>query len=506
MSIDLQLSQAIYDLIFDSLTMAPPGAQPATSAASTMLSLSVPGLPLDPAEFVNPWTPMNPGGNPVTAENFAWLVDAIPQVSSVFVPNGHSIETLYGQIVQANTPAAAPAPSGSPLSPALTVIHSPSPGHPLGIAHRPVVAAVRDDDPVTFRRRALDLLSPKLRSAFGRLYTEGTVATPQGKSIKTFVETPVFRKYLDRRAARDEAVTRYMSQLLQVNMNDPAEKQRWATAAAVLETQVKSATKAVEEAAASEVEAAMAAVASGEGDAQNSSVAAIFSAARLNFELSKLGSMLGPGYTWHMTLAQPQSWFAPETPFCAVDLRTSQQLRTSSASRFAQFGGQAALGSGLWGGHAQNQRFRRSVTQQSVDIRVRFKFARVSIRRPWLDTSLFSLAGWSMAGRQRNELSTGSLTGNTGIFPLLPSSIIIARDLQISAAWSQTDVILIRDRLEKRDLSFGPFALSGQYERPHGKIANVTSATFDGVNISAPGLQVVGWLSNLVPACPPLGG
>jgi hypothetical protein len=181
-------------------------------------------------------------------------------------------------------------------------------------------------------------------------------------------------------------------------------------------------------------------------------------------------------------------------------------MRINSASRFRQLGGTAALGAGLWQYKAQNTSIRRPIAQESLDIRVRFKFARINLRRSWLDTSLFSLGGWALAGRHRNDLSTGSLTGNTGIFPLLPTSIIIARDLQISATWSQSDVAFIRDRLAQKDLAFGPFALAGPYRRPRASAATLTTTSFDGVNITAPGLQVIGWMNKLVPACPPLNG
>jgi hypothetical protein len=499
-----QLGQAIYDLIFDSLTMAPAGSLPAMTAGSTMLSLSLPGLPLDPAEFGNPWTPMNPGGDPVTAENFAWLVDAVPEVSPIFTPNGNSIETLYGEIVQANTPSAAPAGPAPPPTPAPLPAHSPGAARPA--AGNRLVGDAAGRGLISSRRRAIQLLSPKVRSAFGRLYTEGTLPMPRGGSLKTFIETPEFRTYLDLRMARDEAVTRYMAQLLQTNLNDPADEQRWAQTAVRLEQQVKSTARAVEDASGAQIEEAMAALAASEDDGQNNSVAAIFDAARLNFELSKLGSMLGPGYTWHMTLAQPQNWFTAQAPFFDVDLRSSRGLRIDRESRFRRLGGQAALGSGLWGYRAQDKTLRQPIAQESSDIRVRFRFARINIRRPWLDTSLFSIGGWAMAGRRRNDLSTGSLIGNTGIFPLLPSSIIIARDLQIAATWSQSDASFIRERLHQQDLAFGPFALAGHYRRPGAKAATVTHATFDGVNIIAPGLQVIGWMSKLVPACPPLNG
>ncbi|WP_224363940.1 hypothetical protein [Hyalangium versicolor] len=455
------------------------------NASSTVLSLSVPGLPLDPAEFANPWTPLNPGGNPATAENFAWLVDAIPEVSSTFVANGNSIETLYGQLVQANTPVTVP-PAPAPV-PALPPVR-PIPVRILPRLSGPVVAA------------------GGRQGVLQRLFTAATVPTPEGRSIKTLVETPALRRYLDLRAARDEAVTRYMSQLLQVDMDDPAEKQRWEAKAAVLRTQLQATTQAVEAEGAGEIEDALSTVASNDDAGQNNSVATIFATARLNFELSTLGSVLGPGYTWHMTLAQPANWFTPEATFFDVDLRTSRTLPVNRSSRFQQLDRLTGLDSGLWSYRTQGKTLRRPVAQESLDIRVRFKFARVSIRRPWLDTSLFSLGGWAMAGRRRNDLSTGSLVGNTGIFPLLPGELIIARDLQISAAWSQSDVAFIRERLEQKDLAFGPFALSGKYALPRAAAATVTQASFDGVNITAPGLQAIGRMSQLVPACPPLDG
>ncbi|WP_434390281.1 hypothetical protein [Melittangium boletus] len=431
-----QLSQAIHDLIHDALTTAPPGGQPVMDAASTVLSLSIPGLPLDPTEFANPWTPLNPGGNPVTAENFAALVDAVPEVSTVYTPSGQSIEALYGQLVQANTPATPPLP----------------------------------------------------------------MSASRGRLLQTLVETPASLRALDLRTAHEEAVTRYMSRLLQVDMNDPAEKQRWEASSADLKAQLQVTAQALK------AEGAVSAVGSGQAEGQNTSVAALFSTARLNFELSTLGSMWGPGFTWHMTLAQPQNWFTPEASFFEVDLRTRRTLPLRGPGRIPPFTARTPLNTGLWGYQAQGRLLRRPVALESLDLRVQFKFARVALRRPWLDASLFSLGGWAMAGRPRLALSTGSLTGNTGIFPLLPTALIVARELRISAAWSQADVTFIRERLQQKDLTFGPFALSGQFQRPRARAPTLARATFDGVTLSAPDLQAIGQMSQLIPACPPLDG
>jgi len=243
MAIDQQqVWQAIYDLIFDSLTMAPPSGQPAAGAATTLLSLTIPGEPLDPTEYANPWTPMNPSGDPVTAENFAWLVDAVPSVSTVFAPNGSSIESLYNEIVQSNIPSTAPetplaAPPAAPRSATSAVSASrliqPASARALktgvGVAANVAnVANVARSTLVAEHARVVDLLPAKSRTAFGLLYAEHSLASPRGEPVKALVETPAFRKYLDRTALRDEASTRYMSQRLQLDLQNPADKQRWA--------------------------------------------------------------------------------------------------------------------------------------------------------------------------------------------------------------------------------------------------------------------------------------
>lgn len=59
-----QVMQAIYDLIYDSLTQAPPGTERAAAKSeTTYLTLAFPGIGLDETQFANPWSPTNPEGS-----------------------------------------------------------------------------------------------------------------------------------------------------------------------------------------------------------------------------------------------------------------------------------------------------------------------------------------------------------------------------------------------------------------------------------------------------------
>jgi hypothetical protein len=145
-----------------------------------------------------------------------------------------------------------------------------------------------------------------------------------------------------------------------------------------------------------------------------------------------------------------------------------------------------------------------SVEDQTKDVDISFKFARVEIYRPWLDPLIFSLPGWTFAGLQAGDLSTGSITDNAGILPLIPVAFIIAKDIHISADWSETDAqrAMMAASEDAPPIGFGPFSLSGQYYM--NQPATQPTSTFDGTTISSPGVQIIGWVNQLVPFCPPL--
>jgi hypothetical protein len=237
--------------------------------------------------------------------------------------------------------------------------------------------------------------------------------------------------------------------------------------------------------------------------AVNSSVAGLFSAARLNYELTRRGSVFQPGLFWHMCQAMPANWVEPSAVFAQVTLR-SDTLRLNSASRFIA---PSVVKGGLWLQRAGESAawVRRPLPTDGPRIQISYRFARVELRRPWFDPLLLSLGGWSMPGRPRHALSTGTIQDNPGLFSLLPSSMIVARDVQISAQWTTEAAQQIDKTLSGGgSVGFGPFALAGGSTRPWA--IKQLKPRFDGLTISMPQLQLIGWLNKVVPACPPLDG
>jgi hypothetical protein len=115
---------------------------------------------------------------------------------------------------------------------------------------------------------------------------------------------------------------------------------------------------------------------------------------------------------------------------------------------------------------------------------ISFKFCRVNIDRKWFKLALLSTRNWYMYGTSANEYSTGTVTNNPGIFPLLPLSFIVISDLKITANWSKDD----RVNLEKA-ISFGPF--------------DVRNGTINQDTLEVKGLQIIAWISKLMPPLPP---
>src|SRR5437879_3297787 len=95
------LVHALYGAIFNSMegSNLPQGSQP-------FISLEWPGLPLDPQQYRNPWSPENMSGSAMALEDFSALVDAIPAAAPVYVATGMGVEGVYGLLLGATVGAA----------------------------------------------------------------------------------------------------------------------------------------------------------------------------------------------------------------------------------------------------------------------------------------------------------------------------------------------------------------------------------------------------------------
>jgi hypothetical protein len=115
-----------------------------------------------------------------------------------------------------------------------------------------------------------------------------------------------------------------------------------------------------------------------------------------------------------------------------------------------------------------------------------FEYRSVGIDRPWLQPLLLGLAGWGMPGFAPETLSNGLPIGNPGLMPVITTRLLVVRNLEVNAHWSDAD----RAKADSAGtIAFGPFTITG-------------APSFDGSTLSHPGPQVVAWLASVVPPCP----
>jgi hypothetical protein len=121
---------------------------------------------------------------------------------------------------------------------------------------------------------------------------------------------------------------------------------------------------------------------------------------------------------------------------------------------------------------------------QTRGFRVTFKFCRVTLDRPWFKLALLTAPNWWMFDTPIGTYSSGDPSTNEGLFPYVTTSFIAIRDLTITAAWSAND-----------RATLGSAASLGCFD--------LREASLNKDTIAVNGLQVIAFVSKLMPRLPP---
>ncbi|WP_426343137.1 hypothetical protein ACN9MU_16995 [Pseudoduganella sp. R-32] len=132
-----------------------------------------------------------------------------------------------------------------------------------------------------------------------------------------------------------------------------------------------------------------------------------------------------------------------------------------------------------------NEELQTKPAGASDNFSISFRYCRVNIDRSWFKLALLKTKNWYMYGTKAGEYSNGSGTDNPGMFPLLPTSFIVIRDLKITANWSKED----RQNL-------GQATALGYFD--------IRDSTLNKDTLEVKGLQILCWLSTVMPQLPPM--
>jgi hypothetical protein len=121
----------------------------------------------------------------------------------------------------------------------------------------------------------------------------------------------------------------------------------------------------------------------------------------------------------------------------------------------------------------------------SMNFEISFKYCVASVARPWLSSDFLTATNWYMPGLQVGALARGIYAKAAQRFGLLPAKLLLVKELSIRAAWSEQDRTFAQN-----SASLGPFSL--------------INSSFDKNELTAPGMQIIGWFCQVVPVLPPM--
>ena len=551
--------RTIYDTIFSAYTQPPlPGLPPISQPSTTFLTLEWSGQQLDPSAFQNPWTPENLNGSQLANELFAALVNQVPVLSATYADSGVTVEEMY-KLMLLSSPDVQEGVNpvgtaffeaektfeftkmGSLLNPGLfyhpsyatpanwhdetaakswskvkirssqtrTVQNSPfvkSGGLERikeGVWKIPTTADTTPDSAVLNRLKKTMPADPAVRS---RLISQAKLPDKS-----TLEQLPTYsRDQLAYQSAQDDyenAVANLNANRFQYDLSDPVQQQKWDTDRPPLEATVQSAWRNIQQQPTVDLDTVNPKI-------TTDSIQPI--STRLGDQVivkSKFDKVRVPILSFAAQIKHPWPFVQRMPPLITTpplilntEIKETQQARELQQIKEIQTIKQIK-GSLNYDLLKRYYKFKDvAIDQETSDLQISFRFCRVAVRRPWLMLSVLKLRGWHFAGQPAGSFSTGQVDNNPGSFPLLPTAFIAIRDLQISGAWGKSDrsIAELAAAGTGNTVAFGPFALSGKYGTDQA--GSIYNAKFDGQTLTVKGLQILGWINQVVPLSPPTAG
>ncbi len=441
---------SLYDRLHDAVTYSPDGKSSAfpKNVYFQMAKNSV----LNPKDFENMLSPVNPNGSQATAEAYSNMVDMLPRPGALWSDSGNRLsDVLTGILSNANT----------------------------------------DSKPSESQQRIY-------RAAYDFLNTVVKVPVMGGGTKNRTDPSAIVLAYDEARAAYIAAVSGYRTAYNSYNLETIKDQRDWNAAAPMLQNLVNQTWNAWNRAGKAEVEEAQAALAS---TINNAVRHAIEQARQACSDEYRLPPATPGGRPWLPSYALPTNW----TETSGIKLKFSSDYLNKTESSTAH--SYAAEASGMYGlfhasGGVSGKHEDRRQHMDAQKLQLEAELVAVNIMRPWFNPLLFGMKGWWVSGYDPNGLSNGNPAAPAGAIPLIPTGLVLAKNVRITADFSEQDKKFVSDSVQSKiSAGWGPFSLSGSYGYSSSK--EEFQAKFDGGSLVFPGLQVVAWISTVVPASPP---
>lgn len=203
-------------------------------------------------------------------------------------------------------------------------------------------------------------------------------------------------------------------------------------------------------------------------------------------------------------------WFDSTKTWTKMTI-SAKDLENRTHNSSSSFTGGISGSWGLWSWGGRYERDEQSGSNQSKasNLRLSFEVLAVQVRYPWLDFGLFESRAWDWSPAAQyfgKPVSDGvydpsSATADTELMPFVPTTILIARNVQLSADWDfKLDEFFKMRESASGSVGWGPFSFGGRRSRTDETTYTVGRANGNTVSFESP--QVIGYFVYRVPKAP----
>lgn len=431
------LMQNLYDCFYDTFI-----GKDSDNLKLQMLPL---GIAVNPEDFKNPLSPANfDEGAYETAENFANMVDDIPDAQVRFVSKG-KLPDVYRWVLNNAVPV------------------------------------------------TVGGLSPELKEAYERAVSLLNV-TVDGKTM----HSDRHRAYLDAKEKYNVALYNRNAKSLEADRSTPKGKKLWLNEKRLLDLAVENAYNNYREY--DDIENALNIVQT----AYAKGLTEVLAEEKKYFSQSELHS--DTGKNWHLCNAFPSNWYESDSMYTTITVN-EEKKHEDSESQYLKLKADMSFKAGFFSAsgdstHSQSSKeYSKNTEVTSLELEV----AAVRIDRPWLNETLFTLDGWKISGYLKAHISDGTFMNNgkknEGLMPLISKYMLVVRNVKLHGSF---DSEFVKDSKQDTEVNasvgIGPFKVNGhtQFGKESHKLD--TEVNESSITIKTP--QIIGFISSVVPFAP----
>lgn len=456
-----QLMEAIYDRLFDAITYQPSTGENPFKSEETFIHFCK-NAAISVESFNNPRTPSNPLGDLKASEEFSRMVNQVSPMTLEWESSDNPLSAIYKSIVNSANATTEP-----------------------------------DEKSKAMYEKAYNYLHPEITSK--NPFTEEEVTERTDSADYVNYESNM-GDYIVAVQAYRSAYNLYLDDL---ESGDSKADRNWQAQSPMLENNIKQAYRKLVAGNSKYVTQALTILTTTINDGIREAISSAQEAVRDDHAFS---SSLGIPDKWLFSYPVPADWTSDKCKsFTSLKIKGGQTtIRNEHTTHHFNLDAEAEFG--LWKTKTENsgdfEHSNSTTDKNSVEIEA--EIAKVTIRRPWFMESLFRLQNWSTnLVNQKGGISNGMIDSSNkdNLMPMYPVAFIVAKNIRIKADFSHEDEEKIKQSVQSNaSVGWGPFSISGNYA--YGNEENRFNSDFQNGEIRIPGMQIIAWVSKVIPFSP----